>query len=78
MPNYNDEDEKYDAGGDSFGAIFSDLLTGAAGAAAGVAAAFCGCICSKERMMLAASRSLPLWEPEEPEAKEEEDYEAAW
>ena len=37
MPNYNDEDEKYDAGGDSFGAIFSDLLTGAAGAAAGVA-----------------------------------------
>jgi hypothetical protein len=37
MPNYNEEDAKYDAGGDSFGAIFSDLLTGAAGAAAGVA-----------------------------------------
>ena len=37
MPNYNDEDQKYDAGGDSFGSIFSDLLTGAAGAAAGVA-----------------------------------------
>ena len=37
MPNYSDEDAKYDAGGDSFGAIFSDLLTGAAGAAAGVA-----------------------------------------
>ncbi|KAL7443903.1 hypothetical protein ACHAXM_009560 [Skeletonema potamos] len=37
MPNYNDEDAKYDAGGDSFGSIFSDLLTGAVGAAAGVA-----------------------------------------
>ncbi len=40
MPNYNEEDEKYDAGGDSFGAIFSDLLTGAAGAAAGVAGSY--------------------------------------
>ena len=37
MPNYNVEDSKYDAGGDSFGSIFSDLLTGAAGAAAGIA-----------------------------------------
>lgn len=37
MPNYDEEDAKYDAGGDSFGAIFSDILTGAAGAAAGVA-----------------------------------------
>jgi hypothetical protein len=37
MPNYNDEDAKYDAGGDSFSSIFSDLLTGAVGAAAGVA-----------------------------------------
>ena len=42
MPNYSDEDEKYDAGGDSFGAIFSDLLTGAAGAAAGVAGSSVG------------------------------------
>ena len=37
MPSYNEEDAKYDAGGDTFGAIFSDLLSGAAGAAAGVA-----------------------------------------
>lgn len=36
MPNYDDEDAKYDAGGDSFGAIFSDALTGAAGYASGV------------------------------------------
>ena len=35
MPNYNEEDAKYDADGDSFGAIFSDILTGAAGYAAG-------------------------------------------
>lgn len=42
MPNYSEEDEKYDAGGDSFGAIFSDLLTGAAGAAAGVAGSYSG------------------------------------
>ena len=35
MPNYNEEDAKYDAGGDSFGSIFSDILTGAAGYAAG-------------------------------------------
>jgi len=34
MPNYRKEDdEKYDTGGDSFGQIFSDLFTGAAGAA---------------------------------------------
>ena len=37
MPNYNEEDSKYDAGGDSFGSILSDLFTGAAGYAAGVA-----------------------------------------
>ena len=36
MPNYDDEDAKYDADGDSFGAIFSDVLTGAAGYASGV------------------------------------------
>ena len=36
MPNYQQEDETYDAGGDSFGAIFSDLLTGVAAGAAGV------------------------------------------
>ena len=35
MPNYNDEDAKYDAEGDSFGSIFSDVLSGAAGYAAG-------------------------------------------
>ncbi|KAL7548094.1 hypothetical protein ACHAWF_011381 [Thalassiosira exigua] len=34
MPNYDEEDSKYDADGDSFGAIFSDVLTGAAGYAA--------------------------------------------
>jgi len=34
MPNYRKEDdEQYDTGGDSFGQIFSDLFTGAAGAA---------------------------------------------
>jgi hypothetical protein len=33
MPKY--DDEQYDARGDSFGAIFADLLSGAAGAAAG-------------------------------------------
>jgi curved DNA-binding protein CbpA len=37
MPKYDEEDAKYDAGGDSFGSILSDLLTGAAGYAAGVA-----------------------------------------
>ena len=37
MPNYDDEDAKYDADGDSFGSIFSDVLTGAAGYASGVA-----------------------------------------
>jgi len=37
MPNYDEEDTKYDSGGDSFGSIFSDLVTGAAGYAAGVA-----------------------------------------
>ena len=36
MPNYSEEDSKYDAGGDSFGSILSDLLSGAAGYAAGV------------------------------------------
>jgi hypothetical protein len=37
MPNYginNDDDAKYDAGGDSFGSIFSDLFNGASTAAA--------------------------------------------
>ncbi|VEU45062.1 unnamed protein product [Pseudo-nitzschia multistriata] len=34
MPNYRKEDDaQYDTGGDSFGQIFSDMLTGAAGAA---------------------------------------------
>lgn len=37
MPNYQEEDSKYDTDGDSFGAIFSDLLTGVAAGAAGVA-----------------------------------------
>ncbi|KAL7527323.1 hypothetical protein ACHAXR_001896, partial [Thalassiosira sp. AJA248-18] len=37
MPNYDEEDSKYDAEGDSIGAIFSDILTGAAGYAAGAA-----------------------------------------
>ncbi len=36
MPNYGEEDSKYDAGGDSFGSILSDLFSGAAGYAAGV------------------------------------------
>jgi hypothetical protein len=36
MPKYDEEDAKYDAGGDSFGSIFSDLITGAAGYASGV------------------------------------------
>ncbi|KAL3823681.1 hypothetical protein ACHAXA_007252 [Cyclostephanos tholiformis] len=36
MPKYDEEDSKYDAGGDSFGSIFSDLMTGAAGFASGV------------------------------------------
>jgi hypothetical protein len=31
MPKYNKEDSGYDAGGDSFGSIFSNLITGAAG-----------------------------------------------
>ena len=35
MPKYDEEDAKYDSGGDSFGSIFSDLLSGAAGYAAG-------------------------------------------
>lgn len=35
MPNYDEEDSKYDADGDSFGSIFTDILTGAAGYAAG-------------------------------------------
>ena len=35
MPNYPEEDERYDAGGDSFGAIFSNLFTGVAAGAAG-------------------------------------------
>ncbi|KAL9190909.1 hypothetical protein ACHAXT_000615 [Thalassiosira profunda] len=37
MPDYDEEDAKYDADGDSFGSIFSDILTGAAGYAAGAA-----------------------------------------
>ncbi|KAL3799248.1 hypothetical protein HJC23_012973 [Cyclotella cryptica] len=37
LPNYSEEDAKYDAGSDSFGAIFSDLLSGVAAGAAGVA-----------------------------------------
>ncbi|KAL7480185.1 hypothetical protein ACHAW6_005888 [Cyclotella cf. meneghiniana] len=37
LPNYSEEDAKYDAGGDSFGAIFSDLLAGVAAGAVGVA-----------------------------------------
>jgi len=36
MPKYDEENAKYDAGGDTFGSIFSDLITGAAGYAAGV------------------------------------------
>jgi len=40
MPKYDDAD--YDAGGDSFGAIFSDLLAGAAGAAAGYSSSSSG------------------------------------
>ena len=41
IPNYQDDDN-YDAGGDSFGAIFSDLFAGAAGAAVGSAASGAG------------------------------------
>jgi hypothetical protein len=37
MPNYEKEDSMYDAGGDSFGAIFSDLMKGVAVGAAGLA-----------------------------------------
>ena len=37
MPNYDDEDTKYDAGDDSFSKIFSDLMTGVAAGAAGAA-----------------------------------------
>jgi DnaJ-class molecular chaperone len=37
MPKNDEEDAKYDAGGDSLGQIFSDLFAGAAGAAAGYA-----------------------------------------
>jgi hypothetical protein len=36
MPKYDEENAKYDAGGDTFGSIFSDLITGAASYAAGV------------------------------------------
>lgn len=35
MPKYDEEDAKYDSGGDTFGSIFSDLLSGAAGYAVG-------------------------------------------
>ena len=35
MPKYDEEDAKYDAGGDSFGKILSDILTGVSGVAAG-------------------------------------------
>ena len=37
MPKYDEEDAKYDAGGDSFGKIFSDILTGVSGVASGAA-----------------------------------------
>ena len=37
MPNYDEEDSKYDAGDDSFSKIFSDLMTGVAAGAAGAA-----------------------------------------
>lgn len=37
MPNYDEEDSKYDAGDDSFTKIFSDLMTGVAAGAAGAA-----------------------------------------
>ena len=37
MPNYDEEDTKYDAGDDSFSKIFSDLMTGVAAGAAGAA-----------------------------------------
>lgn len=42
MPKKEEEDAKYDAGGDSLGQIFSDMFTGAAGAAAGAAASYGG------------------------------------
>ncbi|KAL7464909.1 hypothetical protein ACHAXS_005240 [Conticribra weissflogii] len=42
MPNYDEEDAKYDADGDSFGAIFSDLISGAVGAASGYAGSGAG------------------------------------
>jgi curved DNA-binding protein CbpA len=42
MPKKEEEDAKYDTGGDSLGQIFSDLFTGAAGAAAGAAAGYGG------------------------------------
>mmetsp|Transcript_9968 Transcript_9968/g.20766 ORF Transcript_9968/g.20766 Transcript_9968/m.20766 type:complete len:595 (+) Transcript_9968:292-2076(+) len=42
MPNYDAEDTKYDADGDSFGAIFSDLISGAVGAASGYAGSGAG------------------------------------
>ena len=35
MPKYDEEDARYDADGDSFGSIFSDMLAGAAGGVAG-------------------------------------------
>ena len=37
MPNYDEEDAKYDSGDDSFSKIFSDLMTGVAAGAAGAA-----------------------------------------
>jgi hypothetical protein len=37
MPNYDEEDSKYDAGDDSFSKIFSDLMSGVAAGAAGAA-----------------------------------------
>lgn len=42
MPKYEEEDAKYDSGGDSFTSIFSDILTGTAGVAAGAAGAYGG------------------------------------
>mmetsp|Transcript_3578 Transcript_3578/g.8155 ORF Transcript_3578/g.8155 Transcript_3578/m.8155 type:complete len:569 (-) Transcript_3578:85-1791(-) len=38
MPNYDEEDSKYEAGDDSFSKIFSDLMTGVAAGAVGAAA----------------------------------------
>ena len=44
MPNYDEEDSKYDAGDDSFSKIFSDLMTGVAAGAVGAAAGVKGSV----------------------------------